>query len=257
MKELKYHISSKAHLETYLAAEYRKGASEETLRYLRREGMDYLAKRKSDNARRKQVERMWNEHILPLQAEKKRVVASLAYPTHNRNNADPRRMALKAYLKVIDTLLGKMRREATCVPFDDRPTMTPIEYAKAKNAPNNGEHWTDFVPTHIKQRVVAMFDAIPYTPKARRKIPFERVVGIELHELQKERLIRRTEKELVRCKQDALLNPSDEKLPERIKKMEEALDKIEKLEPAEFVPVTWQGVLYYGKNPEILKGWNV
>ena len=152
-------------------------------------------------------------------------------------------MALKAYLKVIDTLLGKMRREATCVPFEDRPTMSPTEYAKAKNAPNNGEHWTDFVPTHIKQRVVAMFDAIPYTPKARRKIPFERVVGIELHELQKERLIRRTEKELVRCKQDALLNPSEaELLRERIQKIEKALDKIEKLEPDEFVPTTWHGL---------------
>jgi hypothetical protein len=254
MKELKYHISNKAHLETYLAAEYRKGASEETLKYLRREGMDYLAKRKSENARRKQVERMWDEHILPLQAEKKRIVASLAYPTHNRNNSDPRRIALKAYLKVIDTLLGKMRREATCVPFDDRPTMTPIEYAKAKNVPNNGEHWTDFVPTHIKQRVCQMFDDIPYTPKARRKIPFERVVGVELHELQKDRLIRRTEKELVRCKQDALLNPSDEKLPERIQKIEAALAEIDKLEPSEFVPTTWQGLM--SKHRNIIKDWD-
>ena len=243
MKELKYHISNKAHLETYLAAEYRKGASEEVLRYLRREGMDYLAKRKSDNARRKQVERMWNEHINPLQTEKKRIVASLAYPKYNQNNSDLRRMALKAYLKVIDTLLGKMRREATCVPFEDRPTMTPVEYAKAKNVPNNGEHWTDFVPLHIRQRVCQMFDEIPYTPKARRKIPFERVVGIELHELQKDRLIRRTEKELVKCKQDALLNPSDEKLPERVQRIEQALAKIEKLEPNEPVPATWHGLL--------------
>lgn len=242
MKELKYHISNKAHLETYLAAEYRKGASEEVLRYLRREGMDYLAKRRSDNARRIKVGGMWNEHINPMQTEKKRIVASLAYPTYNRNNSDPRRMALKAYLTVIDTLLGKMRREATCVPFEDRPTMTPIEYAKAKNVPNNGEHWTDFVPLHIRQRVCQMFDEIPYTPKARRKIPFERVVGAELHNLLKERLIRRTEKELVRCKQDALLNPNDEKLPERIQKMEEALDKIEKLDPNEPVPTTWQGL---------------
>ena len=242
MRELKYHISSKAHLETYLAAEYRKGASEETLRCLRREGMDYLAKRKSENARRKQVERMWNEHILPLQAEKKRIVASLAYPTHNRNNSDPRRMALKAYLTVIDTLLGKMRREATCVPFEDRPTMTPIEYAKAKNVPNNGEHWSDFVPQHIKDRVCQLFDAVPHTPKARRKIPFERIVGAELHTLLKDRLIRRTEKELIKCKQDVLLNPSDEKLPERIQKIETALAAIEKLDPNEPVPTTWHGL---------------
>ena len=67
-------------------------------------------------------------------------------------------------------------------------------------------------------------------------------MGAELHNLLKERLIRRTEKELVRCKQDALLNPSDEKLPERIQEIETALAKIEKLEPSEFVPVTWHGL---------------
>jgi hypothetical protein len=227
MKELKYHISNKIHLENVLSAARKAGKSDAVIEDMRNEGRAYLAKRKSENARRKQVERMWNEHINPLQTEKKRVVASLAYPTHNRNNSDPRQLALKAYLKVIDALLGRMRREATCVPFDDRPTMTPLEYVKAKNVPNSGEHWTDYVPTHIKQRVVAMFDLIPYTPKARRKIPFERMVGVELHELKKDRLIRRTEKELVKCKQAALLDPRNEHLPKRIKQLEDALDKIE------------------------------
>jgi hypothetical protein len=87
-----------------------------------------------------------------------------------------------------------------------------------------------------------MFDAVPHTPKARRKIPFERIVGIELHNLLKDRLIRRTEKELIKCKQDVLLNPNNEKLPERVQRIEQALDKIEKLEPNEPVPTTWHGL---------------
>jgi len=226
-----------------LAAEYKKGTPPETIEAMRRECMDYLAKRKSDNAREKQMSRLWHEHLEPLRTERKRVVASLAYPTHNRNNANPRQMALKAYKKVLDELLRRLQREARGVPFDDRPTMTPVEYAKHKNVPNNGEHWTDFVTTHIKQRVIEMFDAVPHTPKARRKIPFERVVGAELHEIQKERLIRRTEKELIKGKQDVLLNPHDEHLRERVKRIEDALKKIEALERNELVPVTWQGLL--------------
>jgi hypothetical protein len=229
-------------LANMIAAARKKGTPDLLIEQMRREGLDAIAKKKSENARRKQLERMWHEHITPLQEEKKRVVASLAYPTHNRNNADPRQMALKAYLKVIDTLLGKMRREASGVPFDDRPTVSPIEYARMKNATNGGGHWTDFVPTHIKQRVCQMFDEIPHTPKARRKIPFERVVGVELHELRKERLIRRTEKELVRCKQDVLLNPRDDAMRERVQKIEEALDKIDRLELNEAVPATWHGL---------------
>lgn len=236
-------IKNKKQLEwNLLAAEYKKGTPTHIIDAMRRDGLDYLAKRKSDNARHKQLTRMWHEHLTPLQEERKRVVASLAYDGYNRNNADPRQMALKAYKKVLDELMRRLKRESLGVPFDDRPTLSPVEYAKLKNVPNNGEHWTDFVPVHIKQRVLEMFDAVPHTPKARRKIPFERVVGAELHGLLKERLIRRTEKELRKCKQDILLNPTDDALHERVKRIEDALIQIDNLEPNEIVPTTWQGL---------------
>ena len=208
-----------------------------------REGLEFLAKRKSENARRKQLSNLWYVHLEPLKTERKRVVASLAYPNHNRNNADPRQMALKAYKKVLDELLRRMKRESKGIPFDGRPTMTPAEYVKQKNVPNNGEHWTDFVPAHIKQKVFDLFDAVPHTPKARRKIPFERVIGIELHNLRKERLLRRTEKELVKCKQDALINPDDEALQKRVQQIEDALVAIERLDPNEPVPSTRYGLI--------------
>ena len=235
---------NRTELMNRIAAARRRGEPEALIEDMRRDGLDEIARRKSLNAMRIKVEGMWREKILPLQAEKKRVVASLAYTTHNRNNADPRQMALKAYLKVLDELLLRMKREAKVLPdgYDKRTTMTPSEYVKAKNIPNNGDHWSDFVPQHIKDRVCQMFDEIPHTPKARRKIPFERVVGIELHTLLKERLVRRTEKELVKCKQDALLNPNNEKLPERVQRIEQALAKIDKLEPNEPVPATWHGL---------------
>ena len=235
---------NRTELMNRIAAARRRGEPEALIEDMRRDGLDEIARRKSLNAMRIKVEGMWREKILPLQAEKKRVVASLAYTTHNRNNADPRQMALKAYLKVLDELLLRMKREAKVLPdgYDKRTTMTPSEYVKAKNIPNNGDHWSDFVPQHIKDRVCQMFDEIPHTPKAKRKIPFERVVGIELHTLLKDRLIRRTEKELVKCKQDVLLNPNNEKLPERVQRIEQALAKIDKLEPNEPVPATWHGL---------------
>jgi len=236
-------IKNKKQLEwSLLAAERKKGTPELIIEAIRRDGLDYLAKRKSDNARKKQLAYMWHEHLGPLQDERKRVVASLAYRGYNRNNADPRQMALKAYKKVLDELLRRMKREACGVPLATRPTMSPIEYAKHTNSPNGGEHWTDFVPTHIKQRVLALFEAVPYTPKAKRKIPFERVVGIELHNLRKERLIRRTEKELIKCKQDVLLSPHDDAMHARVQRIEDALAKIETLEQHEHVPTTWQGL---------------
>jgi hypothetical protein len=229
-------------LANMVASARKNGMPEVMVEAMRRDGLDFIAQRKSDNARRKQLENMWHIHIEPLKLERKRVVASLAYQGYNRNNADPRQMALKAYKKVLDELLRRMKREARGVPFDDRPTMTPVEYAKHKHAPNNGEHWTDFVPSHIKQRVLEMFDAVPHTPKARRKIPFERIIGEDMHQIRKDRLIRRTEKELQRAKQDVLLNPDNDTLLERVKRITKALEHIDKLESNEPVPATWHGL---------------
>jgi len=224
------------------AAARRNNQPEIIVEALWRDGLDFIAKRKSENARNKQLENMWHVHLAPLKLERKRVVASLAYTNHNKNNADPRQMALKAYKKVLDELLSRMNREARGVPFNDRPTMTPVEYAKHKNAPNNGEHWTDFVPSHIKQRVLELFSAVPHTPKARRKIPFERVIGAEMHNLRKDRLTVRTEKELQRAKQDVLIDPDNDAVLERVQRITKALALIDKLDPNEPVPTTWHGL---------------
>jgi len=224
------------------AAARRNNQPEIIVEALWRDGLDFIAKRKSENARNKQLENMWHVHLAPLKLERKRVVASLAYTNHNKNNADPRQMALKAYKKVLDELLSRMNREARGVPFNDRPTMTPVEYAKHKNAPNNGEHWTDFVPSHIKQRVLELFSAVPHTPKARRKIPFERVIGAEMHNLRKDRLTVRTEKELQRAKQDVLIDPDNDAVLARVQRITKALALIDKLDPNEPVPTTWHGL---------------
>jgi hypothetical protein len=225
------------------AAARRNNQPEIIVEALWRDGLDFIAKRKSENARNKQLENMWHVHLAPLKLERKRVVASLAYTNHNKNNADPRQMALKAYKKVLDELLSRMNREARGVPFNDRPTMTPVEYAKHKNAPNNGEHWTDFVPSHIKQRVLELFSAVPHTPKARRKIPFERVIGVEMHNLRKDRLTVRTEKELQRAKQDVLIDPDNDAVLARVQRITKALALIDKLDPNAPVPTTWHGLL--------------
>ena len=77
---------NRTELMNSLAVARRRGVPEPIIEDMRRDGLDEIARRKSLNAMRIKVEGMWREKILPLQEEKKRVVASLAYPTHNRNN---------------------------------------------------------------------------------------------------------------------------------------------------------------------------
>jgi len=63
-----------------------------------------------------------------------------------------------------------------------------------------------------------------------------------MHNLRKDRLIRRTEKELRQAKQDVLLNPENDAVLERVQRIEDALERIDKLEPNEPVPTTWHGL---------------
>lgn len=194
------------------------------------------AQRKSERARRKQVERLWKDLLEPLMSERKRVLASLAYePDKDFSEQSPRTIAFLAYQEVLDTLRNRMQVEKT------QGKRTPQAYVKDKHIPNGGEHWTDYVPTHIRQRILALFDDIPHTPKAKRKVPFERVVGVELHNKLKDRLLLRTTKDLLRANQDNLLNPSQE-AQELVDKIKHALERIDKLEPTEPVPTTWHGL---------------
>ena len=224
---------NKRELANHLSALLRKG----TPRLLVNRMRDVVLKQREELRRHKihltVTGKLWSELIRPLQAERKNVRASLSYKTED--DTDPRAAALLAYKEVLDTLLNRMDS------LRQGGKHTPSTYATEKNLTNHGLHWTDFVPVHIKLRVSGLFDAVPHKPKAKRKVPFERLVQEDIHEQRKHRLRERTTKALLRANQDSLLNPSDaaDALVQRIKV---ALSAIEKLDPNEPVPTTWHGL---------------
>jgi len=176
---------------------------------------------------------LWGDLIKPLQAERRSVRASLRYKADDDNNM--RVLAFRAYEIVLAELYNRITR------LKNRGDYTPSTYAKEKNLPNHGLHWTDFVPTHIKVRVNTMFDSVPYTAKARRKIPFERLVPDDIHAKRKQRLINRTAKELLHANQDHAISPTQD-THDKVVKLKRALDEIERLDPNEPVPTTWHGL---------------
>lgn len=50
----------------------------------------------------------------------------------------------QAYVALLEKLLGKMRK------YRDKADQTPAAMAKAKNLPNNGRSWVDWIPPEIK-----------------------------------------------------------------------------------------------------------
>lgn len=191
---------------------------------------------KSENARTKQLTRLWREFMQPLEAERDNVQGMLRY---KRSENDERREALEAYLTVLNALKAKMVNHCK----QDRQTPTMI--ASDKNLPNEGKHWTDWVPAKIKGRVLDLFEQIERKPKAKIKIPFERLVPASLHAKQLTRLRNRTLKDLAMAQQTLDLDPHPDN-ESKVRQIKYALDLMDVLDEDEPVPATWHGLNKYG-----------
>jgi len=177
---------------------------------------------------------LWGDVLKPLQAERRSVRASLKYKADD--DTDARVQAFEAYAVVLAELHNRITSIKNSGDF------TPSTYAAEKNLPNRGLHWSDFIPSRIKLRITDLFDAVPYTAKARRKIPFERVVTADIHDKRKRRLVNRTTKELLHANQDHAISPTVD-TQVRVDKLKAALAAIESLNDNEPVPATWHGLI--------------
>lgn len=213
----------------------KKGVNPLLVTSLKQEVLENKAHRKSMRAHGKQLRNQWRVIMSPLMAEKKAVRSLLLYK--NSLSHEERKTALEGYMVVIEKVEAKLREIMTTSPAPKTPPLTPMQYDNTK------KHWTDYVPQHIKDRVCLLFDAIPHHPRQKVKHPFPRTMPEEQHAKLKARLIQRTEKDLRRAKQDALLNPENEEIHALVKRITNALVFIDKLDPNEPVPTTWHGLL--------------
>lgn len=188
---------------------------------------------KSENARTKQLTHLWREFMQPLEAERDNVQGMLRYK--GGENDEARRDALEAYLTVLNALKAKMINHCK----QDRKTPTMI--ASDKDLPNDGTHWTDWIPQKIKDRVITLFQEIERKPKAKIKIPFERLVPASLHAKQLTRLKNRTLKDLAMAEQAQELDPHEDN-ESKVRQIKYALDLMDVLDEDEPVPATWHGL---------------
>jgi hypothetical protein len=180
--------------------------------------------------------RMWEELMTPLKYELKTAKGLLKY-----HASEERRIALEAYVACLDKELSKMTLQQRGQQF------TPYEIAKAAMRPNKGIHWVDWVSPSKKLAISALFEAIPYKLKAKKKTPFERTVPKPLWLKLHGRLKTRTEKELEVAKSKctiAEMEGNTEKINKantRVSNITQALVWIDEAKVGEALPVTWHG----------------
>ena len=174
----------------------------------------------------------WAKVLVPLRYELNNAKVGRAY---NGDICPHRIEAFDAYIAVMEKLNAMLAHPAKVLE------KTPIQMAMAKNLPNNGEHWTDWIPLRIKTPISEAFDAIPHKAKAKRKVPFLRTVTPDLHTKAKERLLKKTQKEIETLETRVRIHPTEENT-KQLRDMRTALKLIPHFKENEFVPASWRSI---------------
>jgi len=229
---------------------------------VRVERMDLLLKKKSEmkssKLRNKQFDALWKALLRDLKYE---LANALVGRNYKSTNPSPERdAAFDKYIEVMQRLEHKIKtnymttyvNDAGDITDPDNGTrMTPSQFSawvQRKNPraiPNNGAHWSDWVPRSQRQEVSDLFGLIPTMPRMKRKLPFQRTSRPPQESKSKasqlERLKLRTQNELINAKQAHEINPNEKTL-RTLRRVKQALVWIDELKPNDFVPPTWHGM---------------
>jgi hypothetical protein len=172
----------------------------------------------------------WDKVLQPLRYEINNARVGMRY---GGEKVSPERvLAFSEYIRVMEKLLAML--DAPFKALDH----TPIQIARDKGLPNDGEHWTDWIPARVKDKVSLLFDVVPITPRGKRKTPFQRTMLPDQFNKAKTRLLTKTKRELETLMRQADINPTVARL-DKIIKMKRAIKIIDTLDKNEAVPATW------------------
>jgi len=229
---------------------------------VRVERMELLLKKKSEmkssKLRNKQFDALWKALLRDLKYELANAIVGRKYKS--TNPTPERDEAFDRYIEVMQRLEHKIKTNYMTTYVNDNGDivepelghrMTPSQFSawvQRKNPraiPNNGAHWTDWVPRAQRQEVSDLFGLIPTSPRMKRKLPFQRTSRppqeSKAKSAQLERLKLRTENELINAQQAYEIEPTDKHL-QTVRKIKQALRWMDELKPNDFVPPTWHGM---------------
>ena len=193
--------------------------------------------KRSETGTNRMHKALWGNLLLPLRYERNNVKSGITYESDGE-----RGVAMHSYLVVLEELIRRLHVHATA-----RVT-TPRQLCRERNdsgkgspIPNDGVHWSDWVPQHIKLRVCALFDAIPHRLRAKRKLPFQRALPPPLYSLLYADLALRTQGYLSAAQRKHAVAPTDETAA-TVAAIQQALANLREWPRNTALPTSWHGV---------------
>lgn len=232
----KYMSYTQRELQVHLEKQ-RDSMPQELREHIMREVKAAKTQLRSAKAKARVISSAWHEVLRPLRAELRIVVNMNRYKSKSYNVPE-RGRAITAYRAVLEKAVRLLVRY-------QGGDYTPTSLAKQKNVPNGGAHWVDWIPQHVKDEVIALFDAIPHHFRAKTKVPFERRIIDDTRDVRLRRLATSIKQELERAYKDLATDPDEfDNVDHReyIDRMELAAKAVIALPDDAYVPATWQGL---------------
>lgn len=177
-----------------------------------------------------QREAEWLKVLQPLRYEINNAKVGMRYG--GEISPQERITAFSEYIRIMEKLVAML--DAPYKALDS----TPIQLARDKGLPNDGEHWTDWIPARVKDKIALLFDAVPVVPRGKRKTPFQRTMLPDQFNKAKTRLLTKTRKEMETLERQVNIQPTDARTA-KLTQMRRAIKIIEALDKNEAVPATW------------------
>ena len=113
---------------------------------------------------------LWRELVYPLRRERAKVQTGIDYYARKPDADQYQREVNAAYLALLVKLEDKLVAWRTL--YSDK---TPKQMALEKGVANHGSHWSDWIPTHIRDNFVAAYENLNASRKGgKARTPFER-----------------------------------------------------------------------------------
>ena len=197
----------------------------------------FKKKRKAEKLKAYHQHALWQDLLRDMSYELANTIVGRNYKA--KRPTPERDAAFDAYIKVMGKLRDLIKHNYMALDT------TPSVLAKEKGVPNNGEHWTDWVPEHVKERIHTLFDGIPYTPKTKRKLPFQRTARPMRRSSKKTKreVLTETARNELELVERTITVADTEKLRNKRKQLRQVLDWLESATDSMAMPRTWHGVL--------------
>lgn len=204
------------------------------------------AERRKERIKSTVTNKSWEPLLASARAERQTLLVMKAQ-LKNKVPLDERKWnAVCAYETAISAVierLVKLKRAGDSTP---KSFVAALKKERGVSIPNEGTHWSDYVKASDRQRVNALFDALPQPARGKRKTPFERRIPKAVSKAQRFALVERLSGEIASAEREYEVTQDPEaqdKLNRQLDAMYRAQHILDNLPATAPLPATWHGLL--------------